>query len=210
MDLVEMRDRMNTMIAMSASEEKKTMNLAGKTRNEIWQDVIENIMDPTSGMDEAARKNYESKIEQKLKTGKKLTSEELDYLRIHNPELYRTAMRVELSRKALREQLKNCHSKEEVQQVVSLQMERLSAMKKEPDKQYMAAMINHEVETFKKSSDYARLPVKREAGKKQPKEWEWEKDADGQEEDFFGEISIYTRMQFQCDKITEIAQAFIE
>lgn len=199
----------NTTVTKSASREKKTINPAGKTRNEIWQDVIETIIDPTSGMDEAARKNYESKIEQKLKNGKKLTSEELNYLRVHNPELYRTAMRVELSRKALREQLKNCRSKEEVQQVVSLQMERVSAMKKEPDKQYMAAMVHQEVETFKKSSDYARLPVKREAGRKQTEKWEWEKDADGQEEDFFGKIAVYTRMQFQCDEITEIAQAFI-
>lgn len=204
---------MNTMIAMAASEKKKEMNLAGKTRNEIWQDVIENVIDPTSGMDEAARKNYESKIEQKLKNGKRLTAEEMNYLRVHNPELYRTAMRVELSRKALKEQLKNCRSKEEVQQVVSLQMERVSAMKKEPDKEFMAAMINHEVEEFKKSSDYARLPAKREVGKKQAKEWEWRKkkntNVDEQEEDFFGEISVYTRMLFQCDEITEIAEAFI-
>jgi len=200
---------MNTMMTVPVSNEKKTMNPAGKTRNEIWREVIDNLADPTSGMDEAVRKNYEQKIEQKLKTGKKLTAEELDYLRIHNPELYRTAMRVELSRKALREQLKNCRSKEEVQQVVSLQMERLQVMKKEPDKQYMAAMINHEVEAFKKSSHYARLPVKREAGKKQSEEWEWEKDMDEQEGDFFERISMYTRMQFQCEQITEMAQAFI-
>ena len=204
---------MNTMIAMAASEEKKEMNLAGKTRNEIWQDVIENVIDPTSGMDEAARKNYESKIEQKLKTGKRLTAEELNYLKVHNPELYRTAMRVELSRKALKEQLKNCRSKEEVQQVVSLQMERVSAMQKEPDKQYMAAMVNHEVDTFKKTSHYARLPVKRKVGKKQIEEWDWREkkhtNVEEQEEDFFGKIAIYTRMQFQCDEITEIAQEFI-
>lgn len=200
---------MNTAAAMSASNEKKTINPDGKTRNEIWQDVIENLIDPTSGMDEAARKNYEHKIEQKLKAGKKLTSEELNYLRIHNPELYRTAMRVEISRKALKEQLKNCRSKEEVQQVVSLQIERLQAMKKEPDKEYMAAMINHEVETFKKSSRYARLPVKREAGKKQSEEWDWEKESEEQEEDFFGKISVYTRMQFQCNEITEIAHAYL-
>ena len=102
----------NTEKAVGENKNKK------QTEASIWKEVIEALVDPTAGMEEPERKNYEQKIMQKLKSGKRLSSEELDYLRIQNPELYRTAMRVENARKALRTRLSNCKSKEEVQQVI--------------------------------------------------------------------------------------------
>ncbi len=83
-----------------------------RTKNDIWKEAIEALVDPTSGMDEPQRAEYEQKIMQKLKSGRKLTQEELDYLRIHNPEMYKIAVRVETERKVLKTKLNNCKSKE--------------------------------------------------------------------------------------------------
>lgn len=191
--------------------EKSLGGSTKRTEASIWKEVIENLIDPTTGMEEPERKNYENKIIQKMKTGKRLTSEELDYLRIHNPDLYRTAMRVENARKALRTKLKSCKSKEEVQQTISVQMEVLQAMKDDPDREYMTAMVKEEIQKFKKSSAYARLPLKREEGKEKSKcsclkEDLWEKEMD---EEIFSKVTIYSRMQIQCDTITQIAQGFV-
>lgn len=180
-----------------------------RTEASIWKEAIEALIDPTTGMDETEQKNYENKILQKMKTGKRLTSEELDYLRLHNPDLYRSAMRVEKARESLRTRLSNCKSKEEVQQVISGQMEMLQAMKNDKDIEYMTAMVKREVESFKKSSAYARLPLKREEGKKKekcPEENPWKEEA---EKETFGRVAVYSRMQVQCETITQMAQGFL-
>ena len=48
--------------------------------NRIWQDTIEALIDPSYGMDEEEETDYLNKIMAKLKSGKDLTSEELNYL----------------------------------------------------------------------------------------------------------------------------------
>ena len=55
--------------------------------------VCEQLTDITSGMSEEEKQDYEKKIRAKLQRGANLSVEELNYLRIHNPELYRSAMR---------------------------------------------------------------------------------------------------------------------
>lgn len=181
-----------------------------QTRTEIWKDVLEALVDPASGMDEAERANYEQKIMQKLKSGKRLTAEELEYLRIHNPELYRIAARVEKERRVFKSKLGNCKSKEEVQQVISVEMEVLKAMKGNPAQEYMAAMVKKEVQDFKKTSEYARLPQKREEGEeKKGKEKLPQEDENGMEEDgvLFYKASAYGRLQVQCNVIGALAQS---
>lgn len=191
-------------------KQDSSVRAVGKTKADIWKETIEALVDPANGMEEEERANYEQKIVQKLKTGRRLTSEELNYLRIHNPELYQSAVRVETARKALREKLKNCKSKEEVQQVVSAQMESLKAMEKDPDIEYLSAMVKKEIEDFQKSSDYARLPKTREEGKKKvsKKSGLQSEETEGEEEEC-QKLAIYSRMQFQCDLIVQMAQAFI-
>lgn len=194
-----------------------TEKAVGENRNQkqteasIWKQVIEAMTDPTAGMEEPERKNYEQKIMQKLKTGKRLSSEELDYLRIHNPDLYRTAIRVENARKAFRTRLSNCKSKEEAQQVISGQMEVLKTMKDDPDQEYMTEMVKQEIETFKRSSAYAKLPATREEGKKKaktkaPDENPWKEEM---EEENFYKAAVYSRMQVQCEMISRLAQGLM-
>lgn len=204
---------MNQFIVKPVSNTEK---IVGDNRNKkqtdasIWKEVIEAMVDPTDGMEEPERANYEQKIMQKLKMGKRLSSEELDYLRIHNPELYRTAMRVENARKALRIKLSNCKTKEEVQQVISGQMEVLKAMKDDPDREYMTEMVKREVETFKKSSAYAKLPATREEEKKHKTKVSagnpWKEEIALED---FRKAAVYSRMQIQCEMISKMAQGFM-
>ena len=183
-----------------------------RTKNDIWKEAIEALVDPTSGMDEPQRAEYEQKIMQKLKSGRKLTQEELDYLRIHNPEMYKIAVRVETERKVLKTKLNNCKSKEEVQQVVSIQMEVLKAMKGDPAQPYMTAMVSKEIQDFKKTSEYARLPEKEEEGKKKTGEEKIspKRDSDVEEDlALFQKAAAYGRLKTQCIKIGELAQVHL-
>lgn len=174
------------------------------TRTAIQQEIVAELIDQTAGLEEPERKEYEQKIIQKMKTGRRLTAEELNYLKVHNPELYRTAMRVENARKSLRTRLENCRSKKEVQQVVTVQMEVLHAMKNDPDREYMAAMVQREIGEFKRSSTYARLPLEEQQGKQRKRKVLSESES-GEKELFYKE-ALYSRTQYQCERISKLVQ----
>ena len=194
------------------SQEQSGRAQEKRSKASIWKDAIEQLVDPTYGMSEEEQSNYEKKIMQKLKSGKPLTSEELEYLRLHNPDLYRSAIRVETERKALQSRLKSCKSKEEVRQVISGQMEILKAMEGDPDQGYMAAMADHEIDKFRKSAAYARLPERREDGKKKTAEngypTEKEDEMDSLQDSSVGK-KVYTQTQLQCEQISQIAQGIL-
>ena len=128
--------------------------------NRIWQDTIEALIDPSYGMDEEEETNYLNKIMAKLKSGKNLTSEELNYLKLHNSQLYMTALRVKYKKQAVENQLKNCKSKEEAQEVIDCAIGGIS--KDDPDKEYLIVGIRETEKEFKKSEYYKRLPEKKE------------------------------------------------
>lgn len=197
---------MNDISVLSSVENSPGRN-EKRTKASIWKEVIDELVDPTSGMEESERAEYDQKILQKLKSGKRLTSEEMNYLRIHNPELYRSAMRVEVARKSLQERLKNCRSKEEVQQVVFVQMEVLRGMKDDPDGEYITAMVKKEIDDFRKSSAYAKLPLTSDKREKKTKKVETYEP--GKEEEIYSKVNIFTKMQFQCEMISQMTQAFI-
>lgn len=175
----------------------------------LYQQTINLLNDPTYGMEEAERQNYEQKILQKVKSGKGLTSEELEYLRGRNPEMYRIAMRVEIARKSLKTQLANCRSKEEVVQVLTVRVQVLQTMKNDPAREAMTAMVNEEIKEFQKSSEYAKLPVNEEKVKKEAKEKRSELESCEIDKTEFKRMAVYQRMQFQCDMITGIVQRFL-
>lgn len=202
--------KLGNMAAGNTDSAEKTEGR--QTKADIWKKALETMIDPTSGMEEPERANYEQKIMQKLKSGRRLTAEELEYLRIHNPEMYKIAVRVETERKVLKTKLSNCKSKEEVQQVVSIQMEVLKAMKGDPAQEYMTAMVEKEVRDFKRTTEYARLPQKREKGKKTAREEKlFRKNDNDMEEDIalFQKAAAYGRMQVQCDRIGKLAQSYL-
>lgn len=124
----------------------------------LIKEGISKIEDSFIDVPEEEREAFLQKIKMKLKMGKPLSAKELNYLRIHDPEAYRSAMRVAYARKNLQDSLKRCRSKEEVSRVISNQLSNLRAMKNDPDREYMMAMVQREIDAFKKSGAYARLP----------------------------------------------------
>lgn len=156
--------------------------------NRIWQDTIEALIDPSYGMDEEEETGYLNKIMAKLKSGKNLTSEELDYLRLHNSQLYMTALRVKYKKQAVENQLKNCKSKEEVQEVIDCAIGGIG--KDDPDKKYLIAGIRETEKEFKKSEYYKRLPEKKEESERKKLEnylYDKNNDSDDEESIFQGE-----------------------
>ena len=108
-----------------------------------------------------------------------LSVEELNYLRIHNPELYRSAMRVKTAKQQLKEQLRHCKSKQEANTLIVRAISRISD--KDPDKTYLTAGLRKVAEEFKKSFRYARLPETND----------WKKDKKKQDKnssDMFGSL----------------------
>ncbi|MGN6715115.1 hypothetical protein [Anaerocolumna jejuensis] len=103
-----------------------------------------------------ANKDYEDRIYQKLNAGKRLTSNELDYLRTNNPEMYMKAIRLQMKRDAVESCLKNCKSKKEVEDVAGLQLGAIS--EKDPDREAMINTVNDAIKEFKKTDQYKRLP----------------------------------------------------
>lgn len=186
--------------------------------DEIWKKFRTGLLDPAENMDKEKCKEYEQKIMAKLRSGKRLTSQELSYLRLHNPDLYEIAMRVEQARQAFRNRLKSCKSKEEVQQVISGQMEVIRTMRDagDPATEYMAAMVDHEVQTLRESSAYARLPERTEDACKKKKQVE-EKDPfeerDKTEMQQDGETyfswSLLLQGRFQCDMIGQLTEEIL-
>ena len=57
------------------------------------------------------------RIDRKLKTGKKLSAAEMDYLRKNAPDLYVKAVKIEAEREEYRRALSRCKTKEEAKQL---------------------------------------------------------------------------------------------
>lgn len=126
---------------------------------------VQNMVDfGIADMDEEKRNRMEAKILAKLEAGKRLTAEELRYLKRYNPGLYAVAVRVEAKRKSVEERLKHAHSKSEVEQILG---EALSTIhKNDPNYRYLTAAVMDTVKEFKKTESYRKLPLIEEKGKK--------------------------------------------
>ncbi len=141
-----------------------TVNPATDTQSQSDSFNIESVMlgylDPTEGLSEEEKQAYEAKIMQKLRSGKKLTSEEMNYLRVKNPQLYAQAARVQAMRENLKKQLENCRSKEEVEKVYGNSVSMVG--KDDPMKEAIVAAYDDVMKEFKKTDKYQALPQKEE------------------------------------------------
>ena len=103
-------------------------------------------------------KAINSRISNKLKTGKKLSPDELDYLRRTNPQLYMQVMRIQMDREVLEKKLKNCKSKEEAEDLIFTQMNSLN--KKDANYELKSKSLQDTIEEFRKTEYYKHLPQK--------------------------------------------------
>ena len=97
-----------------------------------------------------------SRIMGKLKSGKKLSAKELDFLRRTDPILYAHALRVQRMAEALKQQLSHAKSKQEANDMITSAIAGVSD--KDPDKEYLLAAYNEVSKNFHKSPAYQRLP----------------------------------------------------
>ncbi len=132
------------------------------------KEAVDAIFDPTTGMTEEQKKSFVEKIYKKLESGKKLTYDELQYLRLHDPITYAKAARVQVMREALKKQLENAKSKEEAADIYLTNMSRIAD--DDPAKKELEAAYNDEYSEFKKSDDYKKLPDTRKEAKEKEKE----------------------------------------
>lgn len=77
---------------------------------DICKKAVSELMDPTSQMSDEERAQYEQKIFQKLKQGKRLSSSEMNYLQIHNQRCTK-ALRVQNAKERLQTRLEHCRPK---------------------------------------------------------------------------------------------------
>lgn len=101
---------------------------------------------------------YEAKLGAKVRAGKKLTCEELNYIRVHMPELYAKALRMMTKRQAVEQAFKSCKSKQEVDAVLSAQM--LAVGEKDVDREMLCNAIQEVAAEFKSSGAFKSLPEK--------------------------------------------------
>ncbi|MBR1744087.1 MAG: hypothetical protein IJ733_19940 [Lachnospiraceae bacterium] len=188
---------------------------SGMEAGRMIKDAIAEMVQERFEMTDEEKKAMDSRIEWKLKNGEKLSAKEMEYLKMYHPDLYRVALKIEMKRKMLRNQLKHAKSKEEVHHAVSIA---LAGADKDPDKAYVIAMINKEAGDFMKSAAYARLPQSIEKRKKKNSESERyyaNKERKEQEEDrreggnpfaITMRYSMFTVLKVQCEQIGELAQ----
>ncbi|MCL2283244.1 MAG: hypothetical protein FWC26_08000 [Fibromonadales bacterium] len=125
--------------------------------------------------DEMVKAATLDRIVGKMKTGKRLSHDEMEYLRKHAPGLYTKAVKIEKEREELRQALRNCKTKEEAKRVQAAKALQLQAEAKAvhnnkdgsspEDLEFigmrMMAMFDEFAE-FVKSSEYEEMPNEHE------------------------------------------------
>ncbi len=120
--------------------------------------AVQDFLDPTAGMTDAQRERFVKKLYAKIQSGKKLTADEMAYLRKYDPVTYMKVARIQAQREALEAQLKSCKSKEEVQKVYTDAVIRVP--EDDPAREELMAAYADAYDEFKKSDDYGSLPQK--------------------------------------------------
>ena len=121
---------------------------------------ISKLLSPSCGMTEEEKNNYMARIRAKLKSGKKLTAEEMRFLQAEDPVLYQQAARVQAMRDSLENQLKGASSKKDAEEIFSTNMSMISD--NDPMKEYIIAAYEDVMKEFKASDEYKALPEKEE------------------------------------------------
>ncbi len=128
------------------------------SRMDMLRVAVKDYLDPTAGMTDEQKERFIKKLYAKIQSGKKLTPDELAYLRKYDPVTYMKVVRIQAKREALETQLKNCKSKEEAQELYVDIVSRIP--EDDPARKELLAAYDDAYEEFKKSDDYGSLPEK--------------------------------------------------
>lgn len=156
-----------------------------KENNDFSADGSTNITDPIRKQAEDIRKanadgttKMNSQIDLKLKTGRKLTAEEMEYLQKTDPQKYQKIKAMQAEQESYEKELKRCKTKEEVQRVrmahTAGSLNAVNSIKNNPvipeEKKFELIMREHykhmaleeSTREFVESGKYAKLPTEAE------------------------------------------------
>lgn len=133
-----------------------------KIKNE-WTTLKQTILMSRQETEEPEEERLK-KIEQKLRSGKRLTREELEFLKSRSPYLYQQAIRIQHMADGLKEQLKHCKTKQQAQQLISQTQAMVGA--KDPMREAVLAALSRVKKEFTESEYYKKLPADEEKQKK--------------------------------------------
>lgn len=126
---------------------------------------ISDLLSPAYGMTEEEKQTYYNKILGKLKSGKKLSPEEMRFLQAEYPELYQQAARVQAMRDGFEVRLKTATSKQKAQEIYADSLSQISD--DDPMKEYIVASYQDAMKNFEKSDEYKDLPETEEQTKRE-------------------------------------------
>ena len=126
------------------------------SRMNMLRVAVNDYLDPTAGMTDEQKERFIKKLYAKIQSGKKLTPDEMQYLRQNDPVTYMKVARVQAQREALETQLKSCKSKEEAQDLYLDKVSRIS--EDDPARQELRAAYDDAFDEYRKSGDYKSLP----------------------------------------------------
>ncbi len=143
---------------------------------------IQQMLDQIAGKTEDGSRQQDEKLSeilQKVYAGKKLTSDEMEYLRDKAPLVYKELVAIEEEQKAYERELRRCETKEEVERLrmnkINSSLMTVNAVGSNPnipegmkmaiigqEKRRVDAIVES-TEKFVKSGEYAKLPTEAEA-----------------------------------------------
>ncbi|MCL2283247.1 MAG: hypothetical protein FWC26_08015 [Fibromonadales bacterium] len=103
-------------------------------------------------------------ITNKMKFGKRLTKDEMEFLKIHNPEMYAKALKIEKEREEHRRDLRRCKTKEE-----AMNLHVSKAFQPKMDSDLKMALFDEFTE-FVKSKEFDKLPSEHEKNEEEQDE----------------------------------------
>jgi len=120
------------------------------------KDLINNRATCSEIDSDKTKQKYLDKIYAKLQSGRPLTPKQLAYLQKNEPLLYLYTKIIELKRKSVESQLRNCRSKEEAQTIQEFAISSIG--KNNPIREMLINAVNYTIEEFKKTDSYKSLP----------------------------------------------------
>ncbi len=215
------RNSVNMAMMDSKWQFKKQEINSGKARKAMTADEL--LLDDLRRQAEEVRKReIPDRINAKLMAGEKLTPDEINYLRKHNPQALVEYEKIQQERAGYKRQLKQCKTKEEVEQLKVNKLNGAMAMAKEissnpniPKSEKLAQMcrlmqevagIDSEHIEFTQSARFASLPENEEEAKRE-KEVE-EEILTGEEETAKNESAPEFTTDEVKDKLRELMQEY--
>ena len=126
---------------------------------------ITDLLSPAYGMTAEEKESYFNEIMGKLKSGKKLSAEDMRFLQAEHPELYQQAARVQAMRDGLETRLKTATSKQKAQEIYADSLSHVSD--DDAMKEYVVAAYHDAMKNFEKSDEYKDLPETEEEAKRE-------------------------------------------